>query len=215
MGLTAPIEDGKFVTSTSANSLAGAKGSNGSVNKDDFLQLLVAQMEYQDPLEPTDNTQWVSQYAQFSQVEEMQNMATSMSLSRASALVGQTVIMDVKDGSGNSTTVQGNVDYVSYEGGKAYLSIGGELYSLDDLSLVVDDEYLNAMKAATAFAEALEKLTPLAQLSLADEQSVREASEMYDNLSEYERSFLNEDYEKTLSAYVERMANLLAIRDDE
>ena len=62
MSVSAVVKDGKIQESMSASSLAQAtdKG-NSSVNKDDFLQLLVAQMKYQDPLEPTSNTEWVSQ----------------------------------------------------------------------------------------------------------------------------------------------------------
>lgn len=214
MSVSAVIENGKVVTSASQNSLSEAASSASSVNKEDFLQLLVAQMQYQDPLEPTENTEWVSQYAQFSQVEEMQNMATSMSLSRASALVGQTVIMDVTDGKGEATTIQGNVDYVSYEAGKAYLSINGGLYSLDDLSLVVDKNYLDGMKAATAFVEGLNKLPLLSVLTLSDREAVENVQKIYDGLSEYERGFLDKEYTDALKQYTDRMNNLIAISEE-
>ncbi|MDE5598481.1 MAG: hypothetical protein K2J04_11725, partial [Lachnospiraceae bacterium] len=61
-------EKGKFVENTSAASMENAKKkkSNSTVDKDQFLQLLVAQMKYQDPLEPTSNTEYISQYATFS-----------------------------------------------------------------------------------------------------------------------------------------------------
>ena len=207
MGVSAVVENGEVVTSASKNSL-NAK-SAGAVDKEDFLQLLVAQMQYQDPLEPTDNTQWVTQYAQFSQVEEMQNMSTSMSLSRASALVGQTVIMNVTDAKGNETQVQGNVDYVSYESGKAYLSINGGLYSLDDLSLVVDDTYLSGMKAATDFVNELNKLPSLTLLGLSDKDAVDAVTKQYEALTEYQLSFLeNTDYKTTLQQYRMRIAQL-------
>ena len=60
MGVVQKVEDGKFVESNSAASLANAKkkaASSSSLDKDAFLQLLVAQMKYQDPLEPTSNTE--------------------------------------------------------------------------------------------------------------------------------------------------------------
>ncbi|MDE5748719.1 MAG: flagellar hook capping protein, partial [Acetatifactor sp.] len=79
MSLIAPIKDGKIQETSSESSLKKAKKSSESgMDKDAFLQLLVAQMKYQDPLEPTSNTEFVSQYAQFSQVEQLQNMAGSM-----------------------------------------------------------------------------------------------------------------------------------------
>lgn len=55
MALMAPVEDGKIVTTESQNSLKknNATGMQSGMDKDAFLQLLVAQMQYQDPLEPT------------------------------------------------------------------------------------------------------------------------------------------------------------------
>ena len=44
------------------------KKNNTDLDVNDFLQLLVAQMQYQDPLEPTDNTQYIAQMATFTQV---------------------------------------------------------------------------------------------------------------------------------------------------
>lgn len=211
MGVSAVVQNGDIVKTAAEESMAKSKSS--SVNKDDFLQLLVAQMQFQDPLEPTENTEWVSQYAQFSQVEELQNMSASMELSRASSLVGQTVIMDVTDSKGNSTQVQGKVDYVSYEGGRAYLSINGELYAMDDLSLVVDERYLNAMKNATAFVDALASLPALSTLALSDKDAVENANKLYNGLSDYELSFLDKGYKEELDKYTERMANLIAIAE--
>ena len=90
MAAIAHIKDGKIVESTTASSLAKeTKKSGSTMDKEAFLKLLVAQMKYQDPLEPTSNTEFVSQYAQFSSLEQMQNMSATLELSRASTLVGQ------------------------------------------------------------------------------------------------------------------------------
>ncbi len=214
MSAIAHIENGEIVTSATQDSLSKAKA--GTADKDDFLQLLVAQMKYQDPMEPTENTQWVSQYAQFSQVEELQNMAQSMSLSRASSLVGQTVIMNVDDGKGGTTEIQGNVDFVTYEGGSAYLSINGELYAMSDLKQVVDDKYITAMSHATAFVEALGKLPELNYLTVQDKQQVEETAALYYNLSDWERSLLgSEEFKARLDGYVERMIGLVKAAEAE
>ncbi|UOF89361.1 flagellar hook capping protein [Fodinisporobacter ferrooxydans] len=51
------------------------QATNNALGKDAFLQLLVTQMKYQDPLQPMNNTQFVSQLAQFSSLEQMSNVA--------------------------------------------------------------------------------------------------------------------------------------------
>ena len=65
MGTIAQVQDGQVVNQVSA-SAKEKKSANSSLDKDAFLQLLVAQMKYQDPLQPTSNTEYISQLATFS-----------------------------------------------------------------------------------------------------------------------------------------------------
>ena len=203
-------EKQEFIQDTSAASLAKGtqKKSNSTVDKDQFLQLLVAQMKYQDPLEPTSNTEYISQYATFSELEQMQNMSASLELARASSLVGQTVLMEVADSQGRTTQVQGNVDYVRYENGKAYLSINGELYSMDDLNTVADPVYLEGYKKAAEFLNAYHKLPALAVLTISDREAVEKVNEMYKNMSDYDKKFITDDYVTGLEKYVAKMEEL-------
>ena len=62
---------------------SNASGSNTQVTKDEFLQLLVAQIKNQDPLNPTDGVQFLSQLAQFQQLENGLNMGQDISAIRA------------------------------------------------------------------------------------------------------------------------------------
>lgn len=211
MGVVQEVKDGKFVDNTSAESLAKdkvKKTGNSSLDKDAFLQLLVAQMKYQDPLEPTSNTEYISQFATFSELEQMQNMSATLELSRASSLVGQTVLMSVTDSSGRTTTVQGNVDYVSYEGGKAYLSIGGELYSLDDLDKVADRKYLDAYAIAAEFMDILMKLPELDALTKDEKEKVERMAEIYAGMDDYQKSFLTDEDVEKMEAYVKKMEEI-------
>lgn len=209
MALVAPIEDGKVVETTSQSSLAGKVGSsNDGMDKDAFLQLLVAQMKYQDPLEPTSNTEYISQYAQFSQVEQMQNMAYSMDLQRASGLVGQQVYIKTTNSQGETSYVQGKVDYVYYENNKAYLSINEQLYSIDDLDTVVDATYMAAYDKATEFVLSLNKLPNVNGIDLSDADAIDELEEIYNNMNDYEKSFIASDVVTALNKYIEKLEEL-------
>lgn len=116
--------------------------SNSSLDKDAFLQLLVAQMQYQDPLQPTSNTEYMAQLAQFSTVEELQNVNSTITNSQAMSLTGQYVILNVPDAAGNINAISGIVDYVTMSEGKTYLHIGDEYYSSEYLDSVVSYDYL-------------------------------------------------------------------------
>lgn len=52
--------------------------SNNTLDKDAFLKLLVTQMQYQDPLDPQDNAEYIAQLAQFSSLEQMTNVASQL-----------------------------------------------------------------------------------------------------------------------------------------
>lgn len=117
----APIDDetGKLQTHTaSGDSLTKKSKNNSTVDSDMFLSLLVAEMQNQDPLEPTSNTEWVSQYATFTQVEKMTEMAESIDLLRANDLIGKHVTTKVtSEATGEVTYGEGTVDYVMVENG--------------------------------------------------------------------------------------------------
>ena len=216
MSLIAAVEDGKVVESTSQSSLSSSKtSSTDGMDKDAFLQLLVAQMKYQDPLEPTSNTEYISQYAQFSQVESMQNMAGSLDLQRASQLVGQEVYIKTTSSSGETNYVQGRVDYVVYENGSAYLSIDESLYSLDDLDTVVDSAYLEAYELATSFVETINQLPSVNNTSLAYAEDIDELNEIYNSMSSYQKSFVASDVVKTLESYTSKIAELRQAQESE
>lgn len=212
MSLVAPIENGKVVETSSESSLKKAKkSSENGMDKEAFLQLLVAQMKYQDPLEPTSNTEFVSQYAQFSQVEQLQNMSSNMELQRASSLVGQQVRVKTTDTSGDTNYVEGKVDYVAYEGGKAYVSIEGNKYSIDDLDVVADAEYLNAVDVALKWVTALNKLPSVANISMDEAEDIDNLKASYDEMTDYQKSFIASEKVKDLEAYLERLEEVRQI----
>lgn len=137
------------------------------LGKDEFLKLLVTQLQNQDPLNPQDDTQFIAQLAQFSSLEQMTNMSSTLTNTSAFGLVGKEVIVEDKnETTGTSKEVRGVVDYVEMQNGDAYLSIEGKLYSVDDLVQVMDSFY--AIKQYLPSAEEQTVTYNLASPSLAN-----------------------------------------------
>ncbi len=211
MSTFANIVDGQIVNNGASQSTssiskaieASKREAGGALDKDAFLQLLVTQMQYQDPLEPTDNTEYVSQLATFSTLEEMQNMGSTMDKQVASALVGQYVFMEETSAAGDTKTVEGTVDYVTFSGSKTYLSIEGTLYDYENLKTVADADYTLAGKLADTVVAELGKLPNIDNLTSADVEKVGKVVAAYSAMNSYQRSFLSDDASAVYNAYAE------------
>lgn len=136
MALVAPVKDGEIESTAISTTKKDTKGT-GTLGKDAFLQLLVAQMKYQDPLNPSSDTEWISQMAQFSSLEQMQNMNTTITNSQAFSMMGQTVEITADD-----KKIEGVVDYVTVSDGKAYVSVNGQKYEAEKVTSVLSTDYL-------------------------------------------------------------------------
>lgn len=130
---------------TSASSVAAAQATppvttEEMLGKDDFLRLLVAQMQHQDPLNPMDNQQFVAQLAQFSSLEQIENLAngfetfaSSAGLGYATSLIGMEVAwVDTA----TAEVVSGTVDAVHVADGSTQLRIGEEFINLEQIMRV-------------------------------------------------------------------------------
>lgn len=206
MAITAIVENGKVVDTGATNSITGKESSNNVVDEDMFLQLLVAEMQHQDPLEPTSNTEWVSQYATFTQVEQTSSMQESMKQIQASSLVGKQVIMKTTNSiTGETSYFSGQVDYMYVEEGKTYLSVNDKLYSIDDLDTVVDSKYMEAVGLASDFKSMVDKLPSKSLLTTSDEGLLKQVREAYEAMDDYQKQFVDRSLLEKLESLEEQM----------
>lgn len=114
---------------TSTDSVANP---NQTLNQNDFLQLLVTQMENQDPLSPQSDTEMAAQMAQFTSLQQSSAMSSSLSMIQANSLLGSTVTVQV----GTNTPVTGVVQNVDMSSGTPQIVINGADYSLSQVLAV-------------------------------------------------------------------------------
>jgi len=140
--------DGTTYRTNITNDLSGSQGivTNDTLGKDDFLKLLIAQMQNQDPLSPTDNKDSIAQLATFSSLEQMNNIAASMdalnksmtffsqqsALTQGAAMIGKWVSGVDIDG---ETLLEGTVEAVKWLDGDPKLQIRKEDGTLVDLEM--------------------------------------------------------------------------------
>jgi len=119
---------------------------SNDLGKDAFLQLLVAQLKNQDPLNPMEDRDFIGQMAQFSSLEQMQNLNASYAKSQAYAMIGKTVdALYQNPVSGEWEEVHGFVDAVVTQGSKVFVMVNGKQIPIDAIDFVGDD-YLTAMQ---------------------------------------------------------------------
>jgi flagellar basal-body rod modification protein FlgD len=90
---------------TGAQGAAGVANPNGTLGQNDFLKLMIAQLQAQNPLSPANTNEFMSELAQFTQVEQLTNLANANELSGAVQLIGRTVVYSTPGGTPGSGTV--------------------------------------------------------------------------------------------------------------
>jgi flagellar basal-body rod modification protein FlgD len=91
---------------TTAGSSAPTANPNATLGQNDFLKLMIAQLQAQDPLQPANTNEYVSELAQFTQVEQTTNLANAGELSSAVQLIGRTVAYNNPAGGSATGVVQ-------------------------------------------------------------------------------------------------------------
>ena len=211
MAIIAPVENGKLNYDYTDNSKKNGINPTGStLGYDQFLQLLCAEMQYQDPLEPTSNTDYVAQMATFSQLEATLSLTETQESANASNLVGKQVILKVtSETTGNTTYVDGRVDYVMYQNGEVFLSVNDQLYPASSLDTVADTEYYEGVTYASTLKELVDKLPLKENLTLEWQKAVTQIREIYDGMTSYQQQFVPAETLGTLREYEERIQELV------
>ena len=225
MAIIAKVENGKIDSSVSSDKVA-AKNTNTNIGKstlgyDEFLKLLTAEMQYQDPLEPTSNTDYVAQMATFSQLEATLSMKESLTTSSdntiksmANQLVGQEVV--VEDDESKTGYADGIVDYVMYEDGEIYISVNDKLYSIDKLDTISTKDYYEAVVSANTLHSMITALPSISDITYSYKKAVEQIRELYDGFTDYQKKYVNDDDLDTLKQYESKMEELAKLekKDD-
>lgn len=119
------------------NVQAAVRQPVSELGKDQFLQILIAQLRNQDPLQPLQNHEFIAQMAQFSALEQTMNMAKELSNLRQSAgfvsgLIGKQVEWAEETGNGVEMR-SGIVEAIIRRDGIQYAKVGEHMVKIDDL----------------------------------------------------------------------------------
>ncbi|MBM7555343.1 flagellar hook capping FlgD N-terminal domain-containing protein [Halanaerobacter jeridensis] len=135
---TAQTSDSQENTDVATNAL------NNNMGKDQFLELLTTQLKNQNPLEPMDNKQFISQMAQFSSLEQMNNLNSTMGnfvkfqkISQAGSLVGKKV--EVLNSS-TGQTITGKIEKANVTGDSTTITVNGSKYPLANIQQIIAGE---------------------------------------------------------------------------
>lgn len=104
-----------------------------NLTQNDFLQLLVAQLSQQDPMNPVSDTDFAAQMAQFTALQETQTMQGNMASIQANDLLGSTVQLQPSQGS----PITGVVSSIQYTSGTPSLIVNGQPYTLSQVLAVL------------------------------------------------------------------------------
>lgn len=121
----------------------GYSSSNASkteLDKNAFLSLLITQMQYQDPLNPVEDKEFLAQMAQFTALEQMQNMNVTLKEQHANSLVGKYVVAENYDDTTRQTEIiEGRVEGMVNKNSEMYLIIGDKEVLASKVKQVYED----------------------------------------------------------------------------
>ncbi len=148
-GLTSDVED--YIKDNYMQTTTEKASSAASTDKDMFLKLMLTQMQQQDPLSPADNQEFLAQMAQFTTLEQMQNLNKTQELNQANSLMGKIVA-----GSTASGVAMGIVEGVRLINGEVNIRVDGADIPLSKIEAITEQ-----IPAEEAILKELEEFTDL------------------------------------------------------
>lgn len=223
----------KFMDPKSSGSVyGGQKTDRGTkilqpgedMDKNAFLRILAAQMSNQDPTQPQDGTEYVSQFAQFAAMEQMSNLNSTMSGFASQSLIGRGVLLNAYDNNGN--LISGVVRSVSQNGSKIimgveYLNEKGEAvmgeFENDDIASVIGIQdsrldYINNNMTMLVGSGMIDKTVEFISSS---ENTDGDSPQEYETMTGVVESVVVENYSVKLKVRVDETGELQTVAMDK
>ena len=133
------------------------------ISQDTFLKLLVAEMSNQDPLEPTSNTEFIAQLAQFSTMSYLQDSSKYSFATYATSLVGKTVSASKFEGT-DLVMVTGVVESVKFQNNSYIVTIDGEEFDISKVTIIADGGTSGSSGSVTTEESLQDKIIKASQM---------------------------------------------------
>ena len=121
-----------FTNTSDLYSGGNVAGANATLNQNDFLKLMVAQIQFQDPLNPKSSTDMSAQMAQFTALSQASETSSSLAMLQANSLIGSSVTVQVD----SKNSASGLVSGVTVVNGKPQILIDGRNYNVSQVTAV-------------------------------------------------------------------------------
>ncbi|ETT53668.1 flagellar hook capping FlgD N-terminal domain-containing protein [Paenibacillus sp. FSL P4-0338] len=121
-----------------ANDKTPKTTGTSTLGKDQFLKILITQLQNQDPMQPMEDKEFIAQMAQFSSVEQLMNISTQLtalnqSLGSVSGLIGKDITWTDAE---TKLPKSGNVESIVVSSGVQYAVVGKERIALTDITQI-------------------------------------------------------------------------------
>lgn len=167
-------------SSTSTTTSSTDHDAFAELGTQDFLELIIAELQNQDPMNPTDTSDMLNQFNQIREIASNDNLSSTLEgvmlgqhMSTASSLIGKLVEGLTDD----SEKIIGQVDAVQVDDGEPSLLVGGSYISLDNVFQIIDPALISSAEETTDDAETETEDTQTEETDEADSESVDESAD--------------------------------------